>query len=81
MRMVFPPQSTMDNECIALAAKTLGHLAKAGGALRADFVDKEVRRALEWIKGERIESSRFAAVLVLKELAENAPTLFYQHVR
>ena len=49
--------------------------------LRADFVDKEVRRALEWIRDERIESARYAAVMILKELAENAPTLFYQHVR
>ena len=53
----------------------------SGGVLRADFVDKEVKRALEWIRGERVESARYAAVLILKELAENAPTLYYQHVR
>ena len=29
---------------------------------------------------ERFKANRLAAVLVLKELAENAPTLFYSHV-
>jgi FKBP12-rapamycin complex-associated protein len=43
-------------------------------------VDFEVRRALEWLASERSEARRHAAVMVLKELAINAPTLFYVHV-
>ena len=62
------------------AAKVLGHLARAGGSLTADFVVFEVLRALEWLQSERFQGNRLAAVLVLKELAENAPTLFYAHV-
>ena len=103
------------------ASKALGHLARAGGTLTADFVEFEVKRALEWLEGkvrssqvgigwggvgwggqrcqcrsrksyptklttsitsinQRIEVRRHAAVLVLKEMAENAPTLFYVHV-
>ena len=40
-----------------------------------------MRRALEWLQGDRYEGRRLAAVLVLKELAENAPTLFYVHAK
>ena len=45
-----------------------------------EFVDFEVKRALEWIQNERVESKRLAASLILKELTENAPTLIYQYV-
>ena len=90
-----------------------GHLARAGGTLTSDFVEFEVKRALEWLQGtarrlvvplltntarnptfnplysrfclllstgDRSEQRRHAAVLVLKELAEHAPTLFNVHV-
>lgn len=40
----------------------------------------EVKRALEWLSGDRHESRRHAAVLVLRELARNSPTLFYAYV-
>lgn len=63
-----------------MASKALGRLARASGTLTADCVDFEVRRALEWLSSERSEPRRHAAVMVLKELAINAPTLFYVHV-
>lgn len=44
------------------------------------MIDFETKRALEWLSSERNEPRRHAAVLVLKELAINAPTLFYVHV-
>ena len=63
------------------AAQTLGHLARAGGAITADFVDFEVKRALEWLSQDYDDHRRrFSACLVLDELASNAPTLFYIHV-
>jgi serine/threonine-protein kinase mTOR len=40
----------------------------------------EVKRALEWLSSDRHESRRHAAVLVLRELARNSPTLFYAYV-
>jgi FKBP12-rapamycin complex-associated protein len=56
-------------------------LAQASGTLTAVFVvEFEVKRALEWLQDATHQSRRYAAVLVLKELAENAPTLFYVHV-
>ena len=79
--MVFQHQSqTTDSRVLVQASKTLGHLARKGGTLTADFVVFEVSRALEWLQSDRFEGRRLAAVLVLKELAENAPTLFYGHV-
>eukprot|EP00004_Rigifila_ramosa_P027283 TRINITY_DN882_c0_g1_i1.p1 TRINITY_DN882_c0_g1~~TRINITY_DN882_c0_g1_i1.p1 ORF type:complete len:2377 (-),score=590.06 TRINITY_DN882_c0_g1_i1:39-6899(-) len=77
LRIVLPNN---DPATMVMASKALGHLASAGGTLTADFVEFEVKRALEWLQGDRYEPRRHAAVLVLKELAENAPTLFYVHV-
>eukprot|EP01135_Chromosphaera_perkinsii_P003113 Nk52_evm2s236 gene=Nk52_evmTU2s236 len=77
LRIVLPGG---DPQVMTSAAKALGHLALAGGTLTADFVEFEVKRSLEWLQGERNESRRHASVLVLRELAANAPTLFYGHV-
>ena len=73
-------QGATDSETLRLASRALGHLARSGGSLTVDFVEFEVTRALEWLQSDRFENRRLAAVLVLKELAENAPTLFYVHV-
>ncbi|KAJ3373228.1 phosphatidylinositol kinase- protein kinase tor1 [Kappamyces sp. JEL0680] len=74
-----------------MAAKTLGHLATSPSTLTGEFVEFEVKRALEWLQGtglaansavsgDRNESKRFAAVLVLSELTKNAPTLIYSYI-
>ena len=39
-----------------------------------------MRRAIEWL-GDRGEARRYAAALILRELAENAPAVFNVHVR
>lgn len=77
LRMVV---SSSDPVILDMASKALGHLARAGGTLTPDFVEFEVKRALEWLQGDRYEHRRLAAVLVLKQLADNVPTLFNQHV-
>jgi len=69
-----------DATVMQMASQALGRLAQASGTLTAVFVEFEVKRALEWAVDTRHESRRYAAVLVLKELAQNAPTLFYVHV-
>ena len=49
--------------------------------MTAETVDGELKRALEWLgQTERYEPHRYASVLILKELALNAPTLFNLHV-
>ncbi|PHT96930.1 Serine/threonine-protein kinase TOR [Capsicum chinense] len=69
-----------DPEILVLASKFLGHLDRSGGAMTADEVERQVKVALEWLRGERIEYRRFAAVLILKEMAENSSTVFNVHV-
>ena len=69
-----------DNAAMMLAARSLGRLAVPGGSLTAELVESEVKSALEWLQSDRQESRRFAAVLTLRELARNAPTLLYSFV-
>ena len=69
-----------DNIVLIYAARSLGHLAKPGGALTAELVESEVQLALEWLQSERQENRRFAAVLVIRELAKGSPTLLYGFV-
>ncbi|KAL8060772.1 hypothetical protein ABFX02_02G047300 [Erythranthe guttata] len=78
MRTTF--EAKRDPETLVTASKVLGHLARAGGAMTADEVERLVKVALEWLRGERVEYRLFAAVLILKEMAENASTVFNVHV-
>ena len=69
-----------DNEVLIYAATALGHLARPGGPFTAELVDSEVKSALEWLQSDRQETRRFAAVLAIRELAKNSPTLLYSFV-
>ncbi|KAM4062714.1 FAT domain-containing protein [Hirsutella rhossiliensis] len=62
------------------AAIALGKLCRPGGSLISELVDSEVNTALEWLQNDRVEERRYSAVLVLRELARNAPTLMYQFI-
>ncbi|KAK4187076.1 phosphatidylinositol 3-kinase tor2 [Podospora australis] len=62
------------------AAVVLGKLCKPGGSLISELVDSEVKSALEWLQSDRVEERRYSAVLVLRELARNAPTLMYNYM-
>ncbi|KAK3073501.1 phosphatidylinositol kinase- protein kinase tor1 [Teratosphaeriaceae sp. CCFEE 6253] len=66
-----------DTSAMVVAAKCLGRLAAPGGALTAELVEAEVKHALEWLTSERNENRRFAAVLILRELARHNGTLLY----
>ncbi|KXT09741.1 hypothetical protein AC579_9320 [Pseudocercospora musae] len=69
-----------DTSAMIVAAKCLGRLATPGGALTAELVEAEVKHALEWLTSERNENRRFAAVLILRELARNSSTLLYMYI-
>ncbi|KAJ1324782.1 serine/threonine-protein kinase mTOR [Microdochium nivale] len=62
------------------AAIALGKLCRPGGSLISELVESEVKTALEWLQSDRVEEKRYSAVLVLRELARNAPTLMYAFV-
>ena len=40
-----------------------------------------MRRAILWLRDERADHLRYAAALVLRQLAENAPAVFNVHVK
>ncbi|KAK4695205.1 serine/threonine-protein kinase mTOR, partial [Lecanoromycetidae sp. Uapishka_2] len=69
-----------DTTVLLFAARALGKLAIPGGALTAELVEAEISSALEWLQIERQETRRFAAVLIIRELAINSPTLLYAFV-
>ena len=69
-----------DNAVLVYAARSLGRLAKPGGALTAELVESEIQSALEWLQTERLEGRRFAAVLIIRELSKGSPTLLYGFV-
>lgn len=71
---------TKDLVAMQPAAVALGKLCRPGGALIAELVESEVKTALEWLQSDRIEEKRYAAVLILRELGRNAPTLMYTFV-
>ncbi|KAM5132577.1 serine/threonine-protein kinase mTOR [Mantella aurantiaca] len=70
-----------DPVVMEMASKAMGRLAMAGDTFTAEYVEFEVKRALEWLGADRNEGRRHAAVLVLKELAVSAPTFFFQQVQ
>ena len=43
-------------------------------------MESEIQSALEWLQSDRADSRRYAAVLVIRELARNSPTLLYGFV-
>ncbi|XP_077105803.1 serine/threonine-protein kinase mTOR isoform X2 [Ranitomeya variabilis] len=70
-----------DPAVMEMASKAMGRLAMAGDTFTAEYVEFEVKRALEWMGPERHEGRRHAGVLVLRELAISAPTFFFQQVQ
>ena len=69
-----------DTAPMQVAATVMGKLVKPGGSLVSDLVQSEVATALEWLQSDRVEERRYSAVLILRELAKNAPTMIYSYV-
>jgi FKBP12-rapamycin complex-associated protein len=63
------------------ASKTLGQIAQIYGASFGEpLMVKEVSAAIELLQADKQEASRYAGVLILKELARNSPTYFHLHI-
>lgn len=45
-----------------MGSKAMGHLSMAGDTFTAEYVEFEVKRALEWLGADRNEGRRHAAV-------------------
>lgn len=67
--------NTADYEFLHAVARALGKMASS--AANVDRVEFEIGRSLEWLRSDRGDHRRLAAVLVLCELAKEAPTAFY----
>jgi hypothetical protein len=67
--------ATADYEFLHAVARALGKMASS--AANVDRVEFEIGRSLEWLRSDRGDHRRLAAVLVLRELAREAPTAFY----
>ena len=65
-----------------MTAKAIGCLALAEGAYTAEYVEFEVRRALEWLSTDKNENKRLAAVSLVFALVINqyiAMIVFYRY--
>lgn len=51
-----------DPVVMEMASKAIGRLAMAGDTFTAEYVEFEVKRALEWLGADRNEGRRHAAV-------------------
>eukprot|EP00835_Amoeboradix_gromovi_P000423 NODE_15_length_42055_cov_0.634117.p1 type:complete len:2332 gc:universal NODE_15_length_42055_cov_0.634117:8372-15367(+) len=79
LRMVLPSN---DIQVMEYAAKAMGKLSSPsiGGSLAVELVEFEVKRSLEWLLNDKTEFKRYAAVLLIKEIALNASTILYGYM-
>ncbi|KAL1915020.1 uncharacterized protein VTP21DRAFT_7725 [Calcarisporiella thermophila] len=86
LRMVIPSN---DSKLMHLAAKATAHVAVTNPSLTLEIVEFEMRRAFEYLQDvstmllsttDSNENKRLGAVLLLRELAYQTPTLFYAFV-
>lgn len=79
----FVDQSLPDGDegTVDKAITVLGHLARLDSTA-TEFIEQQLRRALEWLRPSKDGGQQLrVACLVVAELAENAPTLTYLHIR
>ena len=71
-----------DTNVMVAASKSLGKIAKIGDQVLGErFIEHEVPDSIELLSPtDKTEQSRYAGVLVLKELARNSPMYFIQHI-
>ena len=70
-----------DCPLIELIADALGHMAKNSPVSHVDYLELELNRSLDWLKGHRNSfNRRFAACTVLQQLAKNARTVFFARI-
>lgn len=73
-------KANTDFTLIELVADAFGHMARHSPVSHVDYVESELNRSLEWLRGS-IPYRRFAACSLLQQLAENAPTIFFARTK
>ncbi|KAI1309348.1 Serine/threonine-protein kinase mTOR [Halotydeus destructor] len=74
-------QPPTDIELIELTAYAIGKVALASDQWAAQYVEYEVKRAIEWLQSDKNEAKRHSALLILRELATATPNYFFQQVQ
>lgn len=69
-----------DIEVMELAAKAVGKLALVSGTYSTEYIDVEVKRAFEWLSGDRQEGKRLAAVSKLTVLRICTVTVYQSKI-
>ncbi|CAK5017836.1 unnamed protein product, partial [Aphanomyces euteiches] len=78
---VFEKTSNSELTTLRAAGKALGHLVSSGGTSLIEFVEEyHMKPALAWLGNENFQVRRQAAVVIMRELAINAPAILFRHV-
>ncbi|KAJ5072007.1 serine/threonine-protein kinase tor [Anaeramoeba ignava] len=65
---------------IEKTTQVISNLAKFGGTMSSEFADSQIRLAIEFLHENRLESRRYAAVLLFTKLSITAPTIVNIHL-
>ncbi|KAH3745267.1 protein kinase [Pelomyxa schiedti] len=68
-----------ENNIMTVASHALGRLASIGGHVCSDCVERELSHALQLLPQSLIDR-KLCGLLVMKELAKNAPVVFYSQM-
>ena len=72
--------ATTDFPLIELIADTFGLMARSSPISDVEYLEGELNRSLGWLKAKGAPYRRFAACTLLRQLAKNAPTIFFARV-
>lgn len=64
-----------DTQVITAAAQVLGKFARFKGTMLSEFLEAQLRQSMDLLTS----GNPHVALLILRQLAENAPSLFYTH--
>ena len=59
----------------------MGHLLRVGNSYLSDFIESAIADSFRILESSKDEYKRILALLILKEVADNSPTHFYQHIQ
>jgi phosphatidylinositol kinase/protein kinase (PI-3 family) len=69
-----------DFDLIDLIGEALGHMARSSPVQHVEYLESELNRSLDWLRGKPSSHKRFAACTILQQLAKNAPTVFFARI-
>ena len=81
MPMISDQMKNNNQELVEKAAECLGNLAKAGGNIIAETVEKTLEQAINWLTKDKSSKSsdikKYSAVLLLREFCKKLPIVTF----